>query len=228
MNEAERCDRISLMHAGRVLAQRHAGGTRAAARRGTRWKSLHRLPRGGGRRSAVEQRACRDRAAAAVEAASAAGGRAAAHVAAFSLAPHARLQRGARRWSSCAIRSACRSRCSARADPDVVFGYGITFDVENLSLRRARSRPDAGEPRLSRELRGLALFRRAAADRRPAESTGGCAAATSAWRSRSRPASARICVQGADAEVGVWIDGAMPFRAETIRGYVQGHRTQPT
>ena len=28
--------------------------------------------------------------------------------------------------------------------------------------------------------------------------------------------------RGAGPEVGVWIDGAMPFRAETSRGYVEG------
>ena len=32
MNEAERCDRISLMHPGKVLVQRHAGGHLVAER----------------------------------------------------------------------------------------------------------------------------------------------------------------------------------------------------
>jgi ABC-type glutathione transport system ATPase component len=35
------------------------------------------------------------------------------------------------------------------------------------------------------------------------------------------PASAATCARP-PAEVGVWIDGAMPFRGETIRGYVRG------
>ncbi len=36
------------------------------------------------------------------------------------------------------------------------------------------------------------------------------------------PGFAEALTQGDAAEVAVWIDGAMPFRAETIRGYVQG------
>ncbi len=36
------------------------------------------------------------------------------------------------------------------------------------------------------------------------------------------PNFARDVARGAPVEIGVWIDGAMPQRAETIRGYVQG------
>jgi ribosome-dependent ATPase len=43
MNEAERCDRISLMHAGRVLTSAHRRH-RGPARRGHAGRSLHRLP----------------------------------------------------------------------------------------------------------------------------------------------------------------------------------------
>ena len=46
MNEAERCDRISLMHAGRVLAVRHAGRAGRGARRGNARRRVHRLSRG--------------------------------------------------------------------------------------------------------------------------------------------------------------------------------------
>ncbi|RDH46543.1 ribosome-associated ATPase/putative transporter RbbA [Zooshikella ganghwensis] len=36
------------------------------------------------------------------------------------------------------------------------------------------------------------------------------------------PQFGRQMLKGESPEVGIWIDGAMPFRAETIRGYVQG------
>ena len=105
----------------------------------------------------------------------------------------------------------------------LVFGYGITMDVENLSLRGARPRPHAGEPRLRPGIRRLALLRRASADRRRRRrSSGACAAAS--WPGDRDPARLRPrprCA-AAPAEVGAWIDGAMPFRAETVRGYVQG------
>jgi ribosome-dependent ATPase len=49
MNEAERCDRISLMHAGKVLVSDSPAGW-WRARRGDAGRGLHRLPRRGGRR----------------------------------------------------------------------------------------------------------------------------------------------------------------------------------
>ena len=56
MNEAARCDRISLMHAGRVLAT----GTPAELDHGARCRDargrLHRLSRGGGRKRAADLR----------------------------------------------------------------------------------------------------------------------------------------------------------------------------
>ena len=36
------------------------------------------------------------------------------------------------------------------------------------------------------------------------------------------PGFGRSLKQGREVEIGVWIDGAMPFRAETIKGYVSG------
>lgn len=36
------------------------------------------------------------------------------------------------------------------------------------------------------------------------------------------PNFARDVARGEQVQVGVWIDGAMPQRAETVQGYVQG------
>ena len=104
MNEAERCDRVSLMDSGRVLAtDTPANLSKRAAQR--RWKTpsspiskMHRrAPAGGDRYHAVRRRSRgpppRPR------------------------APSARSgsspTRSARRWSFCAIRSGSASRCSA-------------------------------------------------------------------------------------------------------------------
>ena len=51
MNEAERCDRISLMDAGRVLATDTPAGLVKATRRRHPGRRLHRLPRGSGDRA---------------------------------------------------------------------------------------------------------------------------------------------------------------------------------
>ena len=50
MNEAERCDRISLMHAGRVLATDTPDGSDKAAPRRYAGRRLYQLPRGCNRR----------------------------------------------------------------------------------------------------------------------------------------------------------------------------------
>ena len=50
MNEADRCDRISLMHRGKVLAVGAPQGARKGARQCFSRRGLHQLPRGSGRK----------------------------------------------------------------------------------------------------------------------------------------------------------------------------------
>ena len=193
MNEAERCDRISLMHAGRVLISdtpaaivasaigRHAGG------------GLHRLS---GRR---------DRPDATVASAAGAGrgdrrGRSrASRAAAPSVATlvrsaaHARLY--AARGARAAPRSDPRHAGDARQrDADVRDRLRHQPGRRKPDLRGARPRRHHDQPRLRAADRRLALLHREA--RRSSTmpiSTAACAAASSAWRSRSRPASAATC-----------------------------------
>ncbi len=57
-------------------------------------------------------------------------------------------------------------------------------------------------------------------------STGACATANWRWPSTFPPISAAICERGHWPEIGVWVDGAMPFRGETMSGYMQGMHLQ--
>ena len=134
------------------------------------------------------------------------------------------LMRAARRWNSCAIGSGWPSRCSGRLILMLTFGYGISFDVENLPFAVLDQDHSAGQPPTDRKLRRLALLPRTApicAAR--TRSTSGCARASLRLaiehpaRLRPRPA-----FSGRRPEVAFWLDGAMPFRAETDRGYVTG------
>ena len=59
MNEAERCDRISLMHAGRVLVSDTPAALIGSGAARRRWRSLHRLSGRGGRRGRRRGRAAR-------------------------------------------------------------------------------------------------------------------------------------------------------------------------
>jgi ribosome-dependent ATPase len=108
----------------------------------------------------------------------------------------------------------------------LIFGFGITTDVNSLSFA-AFDRDNSFESRayLS-ELRGSPYF----IERPPIKDTtelqsrlkSGSVSATI----EIPPGFGRDIRRGRPTEVGIWIDGAMPFRAETIHGYLQGAHQQ--
>ena len=209
MNEAARCDRISLMHAGRILAT----GTPAELTKSRNAASLE-----DAFISYLEE----------AQGAAAAGPAAdmarEAHPAVHPLFSLRRL------WAY----AYCESRAIWR-DPVrlavsligtlflmVIFGYGITMDVEHLKYA-ALDRDETPESRAyleefssSRYFNEQPPLRDAAdMDRR----------LKSGWISLAieiPPEFGRALKRGGHAEVSAWVDGAMPFRAETIEGYVQG------
>jgi len=104
----------------------------------------------------------------------------------------------------------------------LVFGYGITFDVEGMTyavLDRDQT------PQSRTYLEGLAgslyfldrpaIINQADMDRR-------LVANDIALAIEIPPDFGKELLQGRQPEIGALIDGAMPFRAETIRGYVEG------
>ena len=104
-----------------------------------------------------------------------------------------------------------------------VIGYGISMDVEDLTFAVLDRDQTTDQPRLRAQSRRLALFRRARADSPTTpSSSGACARASSALAIEIPPGFARDIARGAPVQIGAWIDGAMPSRAETARGYVQG------
>ncbi len=107
----------------------------------------------------------------------------------------------------------------------IVFGYGITFDVENLPYA-VLDRDQTSESRGYLEnFSGSRYFE----EKPPLYSY-------EELEQRLRSGELRLAIEmppnfgrdiksGAEAKIGVWLDGAMPYRAETSRGYVQGvHR----
>ncbi|MFC5512633.1 ABC transporter permease, partial [Massilia jejuensis] len=104
----------------------------------------------------------------------------------------------------------------------VVIGYGLSMDVEDLRYAVL----DRDQTTLSRDyalnLSGSRYFLEqapiedyAALDRRMR--SGELALAL-----EIPPGFARALARGRPAEIGAWIDGANPVRAETVAGYVQG------
>jgi ribosome-dependent ATPase len=210
MNEAERCDRISLMHAGRVLvsdtpaalvSQRNADSLEGAF---VAWL----LEAGAGTDSVPPE-------------------------AVATAAPPARRRRGfdiRRAWSY-----SRREALELRRDPVrgllallgsallmFIMGFGITMDVEDMTYAVLDFDRTGLSQSYALNLDGSRYF----IERPPLNSYQEIDA-----RMRSGELAlaieipsgfARDIERGNPVAVGAWVDGAMPSRAETVRGYVQG------
>jgi ribosome-dependent ATPase len=229
MNEAERCDRISLMHAGRVLAV----GTPAELVRERGSSSLEQcfidyLAEAAGLDPKAAEKA-------GVEADEpAADGPDAEASPPPHAAPHRhrfdprRLWAYARRETMELLRDPIRI-AFAFVGPIllmIAFGYGISFDVENLRF----SAFDQDNTPESRQLVDAFTSSRYFSEQAPIRSA-------AELDRRFRNGSVQIALEipprfgrdlrsGRAPEIAVWLDGAMPFRAETSRGYVTGLANQ--
>jgi len=218
MNEGERCDRISLMHAGKVLA---SDAPQALAR--LRGKAtleeafIAYLEEASGTAAPGSP----DKAGAAPLPQPEPEAAGPARIPGLSLM---RLSAYAGRELREILRDPVRLLISLLGSVILlaILGYGITFDVENLRfavLDRDQS-PESRDyirnfsgSRYFRELPPLADTRDM--DRRMA--TGDLSVAM-----EIPPDFGRDVRRGRKTTIGVWVDGAMPFRGETIRGYVEG------
>jgi ribosome-dependent ATPase len=104
----------------------------------------------------------------------------------------------------------------------LIFGAGISTDVDNLSFA-AFDRDHSLESRtFLEELRGSPYF----IEKTPITSDADMARRLVAGDIRAAieipPGFGRDLRKGVPVAIGAWIDGSMPFRAETIRGYLEG------
>ena len=225
MNEAERCDRISLMHQGRVLAvgapeelvkQRGSASSRtpsSAIWRRQAEPTKQRRRRHRNQRHRRNRRHRRLPARPRVPNRARPGG---------SIPDGYGLMPGARRWSSCAIPLRLSFAFIGPVILMFAFGYGITFDVENLNFAAFDQDRTPESRRLLEGFSGSRYF----SERPPISS-----AAELEQRMRSGELAVVVEIPsgfGRDVanlhspEVAFWIDGAMPFRGETTKGYVTG------
>jgi ribosome-dependent ATPase len=217
MNEAERCDRISLMHAGKVLTSDTPAAIVAA--RGT---------------ATLEQAfiACLEEAIA--DTADAAGPPAAASPAPAATATPPRKRSSATFNPIRMLAYSRREALELRRDPIratlailgsvlllFVLGYGISMDVENLTFA-VLDRDDSAISRdYSLQIAGSRYFTEkppitdyADLDRRMRAGEIGLAI-------ELPPGFGRDVSRGRHVEIGAWVDGANPTRAETLRSYAQ-------
>ncbi|MCW1844093.1 ribosome-associated ATPase/putative transporter RbbA [Prosthecomicrobium hirschii] len=229
MNEAERCDRISLMHAGRVLAVGAPAEIVAAA--GTRTLEdafIQVLERESGQGPDVPGPAA---ATAATAAPGARAARPAIDADPPSDRPLGRRDPAIARTLAFAMREArelMRDRVRLAfglLGPMallVVFAFGISFDVENLTYA-AFDRDQSIESRdLLRALSGSRYFEERAPVASEAEADRRLINGELRLVISIPPGFGRDLLQGRRPEIGFIVDGANTFRAETVRSYVQG------
>ncbi len=213
MNEAERCDRISLMHAGKVLASDTPAALRAAQGANSLEEAfISYLKKGGADR--LPQ--------AAMPAAPRAAGKSASS---FSIS---RLLGIAYRESLELRRDPVRLSFALIGSVLLMFvlGYGISMDVEHLRFA-VLDRDHSPESRAYvRHIAGSRYFveRRPITDAKSLEvrmSAGELAIAI-----EIPPGFGRDLRIGRHPEIGVWIDGALPYRGEMALGYIRGINSQ--
>lgn len=215
MNEAQRCDRISLMHAGRVLATGEPAalaGARGAATLEDAFISYLEEAEAG----------LADAAAADLPSSTGAGPDVARRAAStFSLR---RLASYAHRETLELLRDPIRLAFAllGTALLMVILGYGISMDVENLPYAVLDRDGTPASRDYALNLSGSRYFvehpplqDHAELDRRMR--TGELSLAV-----EIPPGFGRDLKRGRGTEIGVWVDGAMPFRGETVAGYFQG------
>ncbi len=213
MNEAERCDRISLMHQGKVLAV--GSPTELKKQRGREALEdvfIDVLTEAGMGRDDTSTIATPAQA---------------ALVSKPGIFDFRRLWAYAWR-ETLEIRRDVTRLAFALLGPAILvltFGYGISFDVERLPFAVFDQDQSAQSRQLLESFQGSRYF-----EERPVASS------VDDLETRLKSGELKLAIEvptdfGRDLirqihpEVSVWLDGAMPFRAETARGYVSGLAT---
>ena len=249
MNEAERCDRMSMMHAGKVLDSDTPA--RLVEKRGA--KSLEAAFIGylieAGAGANEPQPAAKSAPLPEANEASEASASSAAEQTNAGQAPHllpptapaqAAQHAGPSRFSlQRMISYMWRETLELQRDPIratlalggsillmFVMGFGISLDVEDLRYAVL----DRDQTTLSRdyaqELSGSRYFIEQPAINDYEELDQRMRSGELSLAIEIPPGFARDALRGTPVEIGIWVDGAMPLRGETVSGYVQGMHLQ--
>jgi ABC-type multidrug transport system ATPase subunit/ABC-type Na+ efflux pump permease subunit len=238
MNEAERCDRMSMMHAGKVLAQ----GPPAQLVAERKAKNLE-AAFIGYLEDAAKEKAARDKGAAtaaAPAAAATAGPAVPAAAAAAAAPPTSHGDAASRRFSLGRVWAFARREAVELQHDRVrlafavfgplllmaVFGWGISLDVDHLAFAVLDGDGTPASREYADSFRGSYYF----AEKRPLNSY-------QELNRRLRNGELRIALdipagfqrdleRRRQPEVNAVLDAAIPFRAETARSYIEGVNRQ--
>ena len=218
VNEAERCDRVSLMHAGRILAMDTPAAI-AEPHDGVARGSLHRADRSG----ASQRRRAADSAPPPrpdeVPSTPAAQPGLAGPPARIRQALGVHTPRGPRADPR---PHPHRVRPGRPADPGGAMAYGISFDIENVAYAVLDGDQSLESRTLLQAFSGSRYFEERAPLRSQDEIESRLKSGELQVALMVPPSFGRDLLRGRQPELGVVLDGANTFRAETTRGYVQG------
>lgn len=220
MNEAERCDRISMMHAGKVLdSDAPAALVRKRGASTLEEAFIGYLLEAGGGAASVDADEMTPTTAADAR----------------SAVAHRRRGFSLQRMISYMWREALELRRDpVRATLALggslilmfVMGFGINMDVENLRYAVLDRDQTTQSQAYTLNLAGSRYF----IERPPitdyADLDRRMRSGELSLALEIPPGFGRDVIRGGHAEIGAWIDGAMPARAETVQGYVQGIHQQ--
>ncbi|MAL77991.1 MAG: multidrug ABC transporter ATP-binding protein [Sneathiella sp.] len=216
MNEAERCDRISLMHAGKVLAvdtPEELKERRGAASLDDAFVDYLKEASG------LASDEAEDGPSGLADAAAVGGPP--AHRGRFRLRA---MLAYARRETKELIRDPIRL-AFAMLGPIllmITFGYGISFDVEDMPFVALDQDRSIESRQLLENFRGSRYFSEQPAVATPEAAEQMLKRAEAQAVIEIPSGFGRDLLTGRHPEISVEIDGAMTFRAETMRGYVEG------
>ena len=216
MNEAERCDRISLMHSGRSLAcDTPAALTAARGDRSLEDAFIGYLK----------------------DADPAAGGTEGTPVVSAAEVPLGSGEKKRREWFNFQRFYSCfqREYLELLRDPIratlalfgalilmAVMGYGINMDVENLSFAVLDRDHSEASFDYALNLAGSRYFTEQKTVRDYKDLDRRMRSGKLSMVVEIPPQFGKKLEKGDEPEIGIWVDGAMPSRAETINGYVEG------
>ena len=221
MNEGERCDRIALMHAGRVLATGAPASLVRARGAATLEDAFVAYLEEAGQDATEPSARIRP------GIAGTATGEPGKHPRLPRIFDSRRMAAYARLESLDLTRDPIRLTFALLGSVllMIVLGYGMSLDVEQLPFAAL----DGDRSPQSRDYVQTLAASRYFVERPPiktsAELDRRLRSGELALTIEIPPGFGRDLTRGRSPEVGVWVDGAMPFRGETVRGYVQGaHR----
>ncbi len=215
MNEAERCDRISLMHAGKVLAVGTPEDLTASRKAPSLNEAFITYLEEAIDEGVPQAEDDTDLPVPAGESAPQKTGR--------GFSPQ-RMWAYASREAMELMRDRIRL-AFALIGPMILmitFGYGISFDVENLPYAVLDQDRTLESRQFLENFSSSRYFtqRPPLADRTQTEKR--LKSGELKFAIEVPAGFGRNLLKGNTPEVGIWLDGAMPFRAETARGYIQG------